>query len=105
VSRQATEPSPPPPPPGAPPPPGMADHFISGGGSALDAITAPAADKAGVWEACCGVLTTDAPETRPRGLWARSVRGFFVFTVTRDTFWAVAYDDKGRQIYAYRKRI
>lgn len=86
-------------------PPGTADHFISGGGSELDMITLPGPDKAGVWEACCGVLTLGVPETKPRGLWAVSQRGFFVFTITHDTFWAIAYDKRGRQTYVYSKPI
>jgi hypothetical protein len=81
------------------------DHFISGGGSALDDITPPAADKARVWAACCGVLRADAPRGEPRALWGLSSRGFFVFTITSDMFYATAYDEKAQEIYAYRKEL
>lgn len=86
-------------------PPGTTDHFISGGGSALDPVTEPQAGKAAVWESCCGVLSRAAAATSPRGLWAKSSRGFFVFTITKDTFWAIAYNEKGHQIYTYSKAI
>lgn len=86
-------------------PPGTTDHFISGGGSAIDTITESPANKAGVWESCCGVLSTAAAAASPRGIWAKSAQGFFVFTITHDSFWAIAYSEKGRQLYAYSKPI
>jgi tartrate-resistant acid phosphatase type 5 len=81
------------------------DHFISGGGSAIDDITPPAADKARVWAACCGVLRTDAAHDEPRALWGSATRGFFVFTITSNMFYATAYDDKAHDIYSYRKEL
>lgn len=92
-------------PPRAPAVSGTCDHFISGAGSAIDKISLPPKDKAGVWETCCAVLSPDAPETKPRGLFARSTHGFYVFTITRDEFYADAYDGKGKIIYQYSKPI
>lgn len=86
-------------------PPGTTDHFISGGGSEIDKLTEPPADKLGVWESCCGVLSRAAAASSPRGIWAKSSQGFFVFTITHDSFWAIAYSEKGRQLYAYSKPI
>lgn len=81
------------------------DHFISGGGSALDKLKLPDPSSASVWEACCGVLTISNATNHPRGVWGVSSRGFFVFSITNSKFSAVAYNDKAAVIYSYEKNI
>lgn len=84
---------------------GTIDHFISGGGSALDKLKLPDSSYAGVWEACCGVLSMTNLTNRPRGVWGESSRGFFVFSITKTKFQAVAYNEKASVIYSYEKNI
>lgn len=88
---------------------GGMDHFISGGGSKLDALTPPTQAKAGMWFQCCGVLAlggdTGGGADPPRAAWGAEAHGFFVFEVTREYLAVVAYDEDFERVYSYQRLL
>lgn len=87
------------------PPIANVDHFVSGAGSKLRAVTLPPLTRADYWRKCCGVLAMTGNHTLPGTLWGGAVNGFFVFRLEGDSFHATAFDDSAEVIYQYQKQF
>lgn len=81
------------------------DYFISGSGSQLDKLKRPPRKYENIWLDCCSILPMSKDATKPRAIFGKREHGFFVFSITKNKFYAKAFNEDSMVIYEYEKPI